>query len=356
MACLSFIEQNSDFMKIKYFIQLALLVFLFGSCQKDSSVINENQNPSNIIPNSPLANLLSRTSQNPTSFDNVIDTTSCFRVQLPVSINVDTQNITVSTQDDYQLVQDAIDANANDDDIVHFYFPITIQYQNFTTQVISNANQLHDAIEACGEDDGFDEIDCIAINYPISINIYDSNNQVANTLTMQSNMQLFNFITTLSNGIIAAIVYPISVTNSNGQSVVINSNAALETFIDNAIDDCDDSGGGSNPTFTATITSGTWYVSYFFKDQDETSDYTGYHFTFMNNGTINVIKNASNSNGLWSTYTNSGQDEMNLNFENSNLNELNEDWVIIEYSATTIHLKHLSGGGSEIRYLYFSKN
>lgn len=343
-------------MKIKHFIQLALLAFLFGSCQKDSSVINENQNPSNIIPNSPLANLLSRTSQNPTSFDNVIDTTSCFRVQLPVSINVNTQDITVTNQDDYQLVQNAIDANSNDDDIVHFYFPITIQYQNFTTQVISNSDQLHDAIESCSEDDGFDEIDCIAINYPISINIYDSNNQVANTISIQSNSQLFNFITTLSNGIIAAIVYPISVTNSNGQNTVINSNAALETFIDNSIDECDDSGGGSNTTFATTITSGSWHVSYFYKDQDETVEYTGYHFTFINNGTINVIKNTNNSIGSWSTYTDSGQNKINLSFDDSNLDELDEDWVIIEYSATTIRLKHLSGGGSEIRYLYFSKN
>lgn len=340
-------------MKIKYFIQLALLVFLFGACQKEESTL-VNQNPNNIIANSPLAKLLSRTSQNPTSIDNVIDSTSCFRVQLPVNISVNTQNITVSTQDDYQLVQNVIDANSNDDDIVHFYFPMTIQYQNFTTQVISNANQLHDAIESCGEDEGFDEIDCIAINYPISINIYDSNNQVANTISIQSNSQLFNFIATLSSGIIAAIVYPISVTNSNGQNFVINSNVALETFIDNSINDCEDS--GSNPTFTPIITSGSWNVSYFYKDQDETSDYTGYHFNFISNGTINVIKNTNNSNGSWSTYTDSGQNKIDLSFDNSNLHELDEDWVIIEYSATTIHLKHESGGGGGSRYLYFSKN
>ena len=344
-------------MKINYFIQVAFLVFLFGSCQKEeNSIIDNNQNLNNIIPNSPLAKLLSRTSQNATECDNIVDSTSCFSVKLPVNINVNTQNFTIVTQNDYELIQNNIDAYSNDDDIIYFSYPITIQYKNFSTQIINSNNQLHEAIETCGEDDGFDEIDCIAINYPISINIYDSNNQVANTLSIQNNSQLFNFIATLSNGIIAAVVYPISVTNSNGQNVVIHSNSELESFIDNSIDDCDDSGGVSNPTFTAILNSGAWHVSYFYDDQNETPDYDGFNFTFLSNGAVNVIKNSSPTSGSWSTYVDNSQNKINLSFENNALEDLHDDWRITEYTENEIHLKHESGGGGDIDYLYFTKN
>lgn len=342
-------------MKIKYIVQLMLFIFLFGACQKEdeTTVI---QNPNNIFPGSSLAKLISRVSQNPTELDNIIDNTSCFSVQLPVSVVVNGQIITITTQSDYQLVQNAIDFYTTDDDVVHFEYPITIQFQNFTTQVVNDSNQLDDIIDDCNDDDGFDEIDCIAINYPIAINIYDSNNQVANTITIQSNPQLFNFIGSLSTSIIAAIVYPISVTNSNGEDVLINSNTTLETFINSSIDDCDDSGINPNPTFTSAITSGSWYVSYFFIDEDHTSEYNEYTFTFMSNGAISVLKNTTTSSGWWSTYTDSGEYKIDLSFDNSDLDELQDDWTIIDYTTTTIHLKHVSGSGSDIRYLYFTKN
>jgi hypothetical protein len=45
---------------------------------------------------------------------------------------------------------------------------------------------------------------------------------------------------------------------------------------------------------------------------------------------------------------------MDLNFNDSNLDELEEDWEITEYSSTVIKLKHVSSG--ETDYLYFTKN
>ncbi len=342
-------------MKIKYFINLVLLVLLFGACQKEEDDSNNSTSPNNIVANSPLANLIARTSQNPTAVDDVLDNSSLIKMQLPVTVTVNGNIITVATSADYQLVQDAKDAYSNDNDIVYCVYPITIQFKNYTTQVINTYNQLYDAIQACGIDDGFDEIDCIAINYPISMNIYDSNNQVANTITIQSNSQLFNFIATLSNGIIAAIVYPISVTNSNGQNVVINSNTELETFIDNSIDACG-GGGSSTSTFSSIITSGTWQVSYFYDHHDETSYYNGYNFTFINNGTINVMKNTVNSNGSWLTYVDNAQNKMDLSFADNDLGHLHDDWQIVEYTTTIIHLKHISGGNGDTHYLYFTKN
>ena len=179
-------------MKAIRYIIFGFIFFSLGSCQKEEETVIQDNTESFVV-NEPIAGLLSRTSQNPTSVDNVLDNSSCFSVQLPVTVIVNGQEIVVADEADYQVVQAAIDEFANDDDIVNFVYPITITYQNFQTQVLQDADDLEDVMDDCGEDDGFDEIDCITLVYPITINIYDSNNQVANTVTLTNNSDLFNF-------------------------------------------------------------------------------------------------------------------------------------------------------------------
>lgn len=341
-------------MKTRYLLFFIYSLILF-SCQKEESEIiddTKNPKPTSIIANSPLASLIARTAQNPTALDNVIDNSSCFSVQLPVTVIVNGINIVVESQTDYQTVQNAIDAFSTDDDIVNFVYPITLKFQNFSTQVVNNSNALDTIIDNCGEDDGLDEIDCIAINYPISVNIYDANNQIANVLVIQNNTQLFSFITSLSTGIIGSIVYPISVTDSNGQSEIVNSNTELELFIENSVGDCDDSGSGL-PVYLY----GDYHISYFYDDGDETSDYSTYTFTFFA-ANIEVTQNGNVvSNGTWYKYINGGKDWISLNFDNTNLQELVDDeWQVIESTSTQTKLKHVSGGNGGTDYLYFTKN
>lgn len=342
---------------MKNIILLLLVSLSIFSCQTEESEIIQDNNE-NLSTSSPLVSLLGRVSQNTTSQDNILDNSSCFAVQLPVVVIVNNQQITVSTTADYQIVQDAIDTFSNDDDIVNFIYPITIIYENFSTQVISNSNTLDDVLDDCEEDDGFDEIDCISFNYPIVINVYNSNNQLAETVTILNDTQLYVFIDNLDNFDLIAINYPISLQNSNGQTIVISSNNELENFIEDAIDDCDDSPGGTGGTATLTnaIINGTWYISYYFDDVDETSIYNGYNFTFNTNGTSIAIKNATSINGTWSNYIDSGQEKLELAFDGLTLDELEDDWKVIEFSSNIIKLKDVSGGNGGTDYLYFTKN
>ncbi|WP_264547963.1 hypothetical protein [Flavobacterium sp. N2820] len=343
-------------MKLKYVLNLSLIGLFLMSCQtEENEVIQDpNQNLSNV---SPLTTLMTRVTQNPTSGDNIMDNSSCFSVVLPATVIVNGQNIVVSTQADYQTVQDAIDAFSNDDDIVNFIYPITIQFQNFSTQVLQDSDDLDDVIDDCGEDDGFDEIDCISFNFPIVINVYNANNQLANTITINNNTDLYNFLENLEDNEYVAIQYPISLIDSNGVNVTITSNDQLEDVIEDSIDDCDDSpSGGGSSTLSSIIVEGTWYVSYFFDDTDETSDYAGYNFTFNVSGTATAVKNTTTINGSWSNYIDSGDEKLEFSFDGSVLDELEDDWEVTEYSATQIRLKDVSGGGSGTDYLYLTKN
>lgn len=343
-------------MKLKYVLNLSLIGLFLMSCQtEENEVIQDpNQNLTNV---SPLTTLMTRVTQNPTSGDNIMDNSSCFSVVLPATVIVNGQNIVVSTQADYQTVQDAIDAFSNDDDIVNFIYPITIQFQNFSTQVLQDSDDLDDVIDDCGEDDGFDEIDCISFNFPIVINVYNANNQLANTITINNNTDLYNFLENLEDNEYVAIQYPISLIDSNGVNVTITSNDQLEDVIEDSIDDCDDSpSGGGSSTLSSIIVEGTWYVSYFFDDTDETLDYAGYNFTFNVSGTATAVKNTTTINGSWSNYIDSGDEKLEFSFDGSVLDELEDDWEVTEYSATQIRLKDVSGGGSGTDYLYLTKN
>lgn len=343
-------------------IQLLLVLsinFLFFNCQsEENEIITETPPTQLIVTGSPLVKLISRTTQNPTSKDNVLDNSSCFSVKLPVEVFVNGTTITVNSEADYQTVQNAIDAFSNDDDIVNFNFPITVQFQNSTSQIIEDTDELDDVLDDCDENDDFDEIDCIAINYPVVINVYNTNNQVANTISITSNTQFFNYLDSIDSDDIATIVFPLTMINSNNQSVLINSNKELEDFIEDAIDDCDDDDSEEpSPAFASILTSGSWYVSYYFEEvDDETIDYDGYNFTFNSNLSISVSKNSDNSSGSWLNFSESGDTMLDLDFSDSNLSKLADDWKIIEYNENQIRLKHIDDGDDDDNaYLNLSK-
>lgn len=343
-------------------VKLALvfcLIVIFQACQKEESIIIDERPVDKINTSSPLTALLARVSQNPTAKDNVLDSSSCFSVVLPVTVIVNSQSITVTSDSDYATVQQAIDAFSNDDDIVNFNYPITVKLKNFQTVVVNTPSQLDDLMDDCDEDD-FDEIDCLNINYPITINAYNAGSQTPISYTINSDSDLYNFIQSLTPEILATISYPISITNPNGQSIVITSNSQLEDVIDDAIDDCNSSSGGGggsgNPDFTAIVTTGTWRITYYFDESDQTSYFNGYNFTFNTSGSSVAIKNSTTINGSWSTYLDSGINKFDLTYDGSTLDEIEEDWRILEFNATTIRLKDISGGDGSISYLTFTKN
>jgi len=345
-------------MKSLRYIIFGFILLSFCSCEKEEETIVQ-QDSQSFLKNSTIAGLLSRTSQNPTSKDNVIDNSSLISVQLPEKVRVNGIYINVATTADYQLVQDAKDAYSSDDDKVYFVeYPITIIRQNYTTQVIQDSNQLHDAIEACGEDDGFDEIDCISLGYPLNINVYDSNNQIANTVAISGNSNLFNFLANLNSTTYVVIKFPIAAVNSGGSTVQLNSNTELTNFMENAIDDCDDDSGGSGnneTTLRQLLLNGTWNISYcYYEGENETSYYLGYNFTFNSNETVVATKNATPINGDWDVHEEDTYLRLDLNFDGSNLHDIETNWRVIESNQNTVKLKKQNSDNTD--YLTFSKN
>ena len=112
------------------------------------------------------------------------------------------------------------------------------------------------------------------------------------------------------------------------------------------------------------IVEGTWRISNFVDSgTNETSDFTGYNFTFSTDGKLTASNGTNYYTGTWSiTDSNSDDDskddlDFNIYFNLTNdFEELNDDWDISSQSETKLELIDVSGGNGGTDYLTFEKN
>lgn len=119
--------------------------------------------------------------------------------------------------------------------------------------------------------------------------------------------------------------------------------------------------------------SGTWKITRFIDSGvNETSDFTGYNFTFEDNGTLTATNGTNTLSGSWSVTNDSSSSSDDDNSDDSsndidfniffavlasnNFEDLNDDWDIVSTSATTIQLIDVSGGNGGTDFLTFEKN
>jgi len=117
----------------------------------------------------------------------------------------------------------------------------------------------------------------------------------------------------------------------------------------------DDSANGTDLSLTVKkeIITDTWVVSsYVDKGKNETSNYTGYLFTFSDNGTLTANVSGTSFTGTWSIGSDDspGDDSGNHSSVDDNklvltisgnyqMDELTDDFLIVSISETEIVLK-----------------
>lgn len=324
---------------------LLITFFLILGCQKEEDILTEDITQ-NIRPTLPLHGFLERITQNNTSVDNVLDGTSAIKVKLPVQITLNNIALTINTANDYILVENIKNQSASDDDIVNYQFPIVVELRNYQEINISNNLQLNNVIS---NNRNVSELSCAAIQYPISVNLYNASNQIASNQTFNSRIQLINFLITANNDLIYQLKYPINVTNASGATQTVNNNQQLQNLIENAIVICGNNAGNFEE-FVDIITNGTWVVEYLFEDsENQTTEFEGYQFTFLPNGNIVVLKNGTSYDGSWEYFEDSGNYKFKIEFDDDDFDDMEEDWIIIEFSNNKIYLK------DDNHFLTFSK-
>ena len=327
--------------------------------------------------------------------ENVVDDDiECIDIEYPIVASIFDQNSelieTVSIFDDEELFDFLQDINANT--IVTFNFPITVILWDGTTIQINDFTQMQSviqsAIDACDEDDDNDPNDDDCDNcttQQLEDILTNCTDWMVDKLERNDNDlediyvgYLFNFsvgggltvdnVTTQYTGTWSSIGTANNITvsinipgladfNDDWNLHEIEQNSG-ESKVDLRIgddrlrfeSDCAGGGGGGidDAELVAALTNGDWYVNYYFDDVDETANYQEYVFNYATDFTATATDMGGTTNGNW--FTASGDEtelELNLNFGTTiPLDELAEDWDVLEVTNDIIRLKDISGDGT----------
>ena len=122
-------------------------------------------------------------------------------------------------------------------------------------------------------------------------------------------------------------------------------------------DDTIDPNPINNANITNLLVEGNFYISHFTESgNDHTSDFQGYTFTFDPNGGATAHLQGNTTTGSWSLGSDDSKRKLILNFGTDDpLEELSEDWEVMNLSQTQIDLRHVSGGDGSIDELTFKR-
>ena len=333
---------------IKLLTTLALTVILgFTACQSEENTelgTNPNANSST----SPTATNFERASMNDGSEDDFLDGSACTELLFPLSATINGKNITLLSKLDFSAALNILGEFNDDDDTVAFNFPINVRLSNYTEVVVNSQSELDALKSDCesAEAQGKDAISCIDFKFPITMLTYNINLEQTGSVVIQSEKQLYTFITDLNSDKLFTVNYPISATLSNGTEIQINSDAELQDSISDCVqfEDEKDEAEKMALEVEATLTNTKFKVESFIDAGVNTaSDYVNWSIEFTNDLKL-VAKNTVNATlgEIEGTYEVSSETDvfLSINFGNNNtLSALNNDWIVSAYGDTLVTLK-----------------
>lgn len=210
--------------KAKIYIFFILITLFLFSCQTEENVVL-NDDTENLISDSQLVAKMLQLTQNPVWADNIIDSTDCFSVKLPVNVIVNGQELQVANETDFDLIENVFNESQQDIDMIQVELPVTIVYADYTQSQILTQEEWDLASECVNT--ASTGLKCLHFVYPLSVNIYDTVYQVADVQVMDDDMEFYGFLNNLNENILSAIAYPVILVKPDGEEVSCNNNNEL---------------------------------------------------------------------------------------------------------------------------------
>lgn len=355
------VTASMKFLKIILFILIAMTAFT--SCQEEADVTILPIPAEAFTANSTEADFIKRTTLRDGSSDNILDSASCVALTFPVTVVVNGVQIVVSTEDDLKYVERILDEADDDEDEVNIVFPVTVVLADHTEIVVENEDAFEDLMEDCIEGGDDDDIECIDFVFPVKLTVYNTTSQVSEVVTLNTDSQLYDFIESLDDDELVSFKFPVVMQLADGTEITLNDNEALEDAIEGSSDDCDEDDDNDfddddidDGNLVAILLSGSWEVDYFFNEEDETSEFANFTFTFDADGTARATNGETEVEGTWATYGDDGELELDLDFgEDSPFDGVMEDWEVFEFNESEIVLKDDLEEGEPVKILIFKK-
>jgi len=347
--------------RIQKIFYLSLFLGVFISCQNEITEIVQPPEGETLQANANVTTLVSKTVTKDGSIDNIIDNANCVTIQLPVTVVVNGLEIIIDSEADFQVIEDIFDEFGDDEDELQIIFPIVIILSDFSEITITNFSELEAFTNQCsGENEIDDDIECIDFVYPITISVYDSANQLVETITIENDQQFYHLIDAIEDFHIVQINFPITVVLFDGTEMVINSLNALENAIESADDMCDeddDNDFNDDDCFNCTeaqitelLLTCAWTVDKLeINNVDHAEQYTSYLFTFFEDGTVEANDNGAIVMGTWSANGSGNNIIVTINF--NDLSDFSFQWILHEIEEENGEIKvDLRIGENRLRF------
>ncbi len=345
---------------LRFLMAIMLISGALISCQEPIEEIIDPPAESVIAPNSNIATLLQQVSLNDGSADNIVDSASCLSLAFPFTVNANGLEVTIDSEEDLELIEDIFDEFENDDDLLEILFPITVILADHSEFVIENEEAFEDLADDCNDFDD-DDIECIDLEYPITVSTYDTVDQTSSVVVLEDDEDLYDLIEDLDEDNLIGFNFPITVVLSDSSTVIINNNDELEEIIEDVKDDCDeddddddydddddddddgmdDDHDSDTTVVTMTILEGEWIVARFENDGETlTSEFEGFTLEFFEDGSMVADNGTDTIEGTWGEFVDDNVDvEVVLDFGSDTFFEqLNDDWDLVEITENRIEL------------------
>ena len=169
--------------------------------------------------------------------DNIIDESSCFCLDLPITVMVNETELIVNSEKDYDTIHEMLD-DASDDD-VQIIFPAVILFNNHAKITIHNQSEFDGLKNSCNEEDEMDTIiNCVGLKYPIKAYVYNSANDQSKIVTIDKDKKMYQFIEHLDRHDITNLKFPITLILHHKTETSVSSLVALETVIQKHKEEC----------------------------------------------------------------------------------------------------------------------
>jgi hypothetical protein len=330
-------------MSIKSSILFLLLTGLIStSCRTEETEFIQTPEDEILAANSSVATLIQRTVSNDGSFDNIIDRANCFDIKFPYTVAVNSEEITLNSNSDFTTVECVFDQSDDDDDTLDIMFPVNIILADFSEITITNLTEFNNNNANCNGENVFDiDIECLDFQYPIEASTFNSNSELLETLILENDHQLYNFIASIDENDITTLSFPIQVTLADNSEISINNLNELQSTIENNInacdedddydyneDDCDDCIKTEVENILTSCTD--WTVNTLRRESNTNYDnvYYNYAFNFFNDGTLSVFWNTTTVFGTWIASGSGNAIEIEINIPSLPL--CNNDWILRE--------------------------
>ncbi|MFT5076502.1 MAG: hypothetical protein ACI85B_001561, partial [Flavobacteriaceae bacterium] len=251
----------------------------------------------------------------------------------PFEIYVDSIHLNVLSQADYVEVANLIeetDANFGDIEII---FPITIIHSDYSELYVNNAQELDANILGCNDINI--GIDCIDLNYPLTLFVYDSITEISNSYNINNDNEFYFYLSNMNEEDYISIQFPVSVTTQSNEVVNVVDGIMLQSLINDCVEQEVDP-----ITLTNYLVDDVWYVSFNFQEINSTQNFCEYYIDFNVDGSMIATNGNVSINGTWKIGYEDDAIYVEFVFDNeAPFNNINDKWFVNSASSETLGLE-----------------